>query len=177
MTLCENFLEALGKYCSWILLRFWKIKCQDKLNISIKPLKIVKIESRHSRYRFRLEFCIFYSSLEMIVSRCDDFYEKCLVLYFPLFPPFFSLLVTLRFYLSFRYISASLLPLLCHPNLYSQSLPLLFFHCSFLFLLREQRRVRNANGRTATLWVIALLKGKVTGMCYRHWTTRATKMI
>lgn len=81
----RDFLEALEKYYSWILLRFWKIKYQDKLNISIKSLKIVKVESRRSKYRFRLKFCIFYSLLEMIVARCDGFYERCIILYFPLF--------------------------------------------------------------------------------------------
>lgn len=40
------------------------------------------------------------------------------------------------------------------------SIPSSSFLPLFFFLLREQRRVRNANGRTATLWV--LLKGKVT---------------
>jgi len=42
------------------------------------------------------------------------------------------------------------------------SIPSSSFLPLFFFLLREQRRVRNANGRMATLWIIVLLKGKVT---------------
>lgn len=73
----------------------------------------------------------------------------------------FLALEYLKIYLSF--VTSLLLYLHCYAVriFILESLPPLFFHCSF-FLLREQRRVRNANGRTATLWVIVLFKGKVT---------------
>lgn len=50
----------------------------------------------------------------------------------------FLTLGCLKIYLSFRYISASLLPLLCRPNLYSRSL--LFFSSIVLFITRATLR-------------------------------------
>lgn len=110
----------------------FRIKCQDKLNISIEPLKIIKLVDIQDINFFSCSAC--FNPYWKISTRCDDSYGRCIIWYYPFlyFSPFLAF-GYLKIYLSFRYISASLLPLLCRPNLYSRSLSLLFFHCSFFY--------------------------------------------